>query len=380
VSRLRQFLRHTGLVMWKEALQLSRDRGLLPLILVVPVVQLIMFGYVVGSDVRNLPTAVVDQDNTTMSRKVIDAFTGSTYFTVVAHPGNESGIKPLMDGNQVTVAIIIPRGFENGVRAGRSMPVEVVVDSSDSKTSQVAAGYSQSILASLSSVLYPARPGVDLSAVPGVDARVRVLFNPSLSSVNVMVPGLMAIVLLLSGTTVMAQAVVRERERGTLEQLFVTPISRTEYLLGKVLPYAVVATVQITVVFIVGTLWFRVPFSGSLAVVGAASLLFMFTTLGIGLLISTVSKTRQQAQQATMFILIPSFVLSGFIFPIESMPLIVQPLTLFVPLRYILVALRSNFLKGSGFVDLWPQFFAMTIFAVGVFALAVWRFRKRLAD
>ena len=380
MSRLRQFLRHTGLVMWKEALQLSRDRGLLPLILVVPVVQLIMFGYVVGSDVRNLPTAVVDQDNTTMSRKVVDAFTGSTYFTVVARPGNESGIKPLMDGNQVTVAIMIPRGFENGVRAGRSMPVEVVVDGSDSKTSQVAAGYSASILASLSSMLYPAKPGVSLSKVPGVDARVRVLFNPSVSSVNVMVPGLMAVVLLISGTTVMAQAVVRERERGTLEQLFVTPISRTEYLFGKILPYAVVATVQISVVFVVGTLWFRVPFNGNLLVVGTASLLFMLTTLGIGLLISTISRTRQQAQQATMFILLPSFVLSGFIFPIESMPAIIQPLTLLIPLRYVLVALRGNFLKGSGFADLWPQFLAMTVFAVLVFFTAVWRFRKRLAD
>jgi ABC-2 type transport system permease protein len=366
--------------MWKEALQLSRDRGLLPLILIVPVVQLIMFGYVVGSDVRNLPTAVVDQDNTTMSRKVVDAFTGSGYFTVVARPSSESGIKPLMDGNQVTVAISIPRGFEDGVRAGRSMPVGVVVDGSDSKTSQVAAGYSQSILASLSSVLYPARPGVSLANVPGVDARVRVLFNPSVSSVNVMVPGLMAIVLLISGTTVMSQAVVRERERGTLEQLFVTPISRTEYLTGKILPYALVAIVQISVVFIVGTLWFRVPFNGSLLVVGAASLLFMLTTLGIGLLISTISRTRQQAQQATMFILIPSFVLSGFIFPIESMPVLIQPLTLLVPLRYVLVALRGNFLKGSGFIDLWPQFLAMTIFAVTVFVIAIWRFQKRLAD
>jgi ABC-2 type transport system permease protein len=156
VSRARQFFRHTGLVMWKETLQMLRDRALLPLIFLVPVVQLVMFGYVVGSDVRNLPTAVVDQDNTTMSRKVVDAFTGSSYFTVVARPGNESGIKPLMDGNAVTVAIIIPRGFEDGVRAGRSMPVEVVVDGSDSKTSQVAAGYSASILSSLSSVLYPA--------------------------------------------------------------------------------------------------------------------------------------------------------------------------------------------------------------------------------
>ena len=380
MSRLRQFFRHTQLVMWKETLQMLRDRALLPLIFIAPILQLIMFGYVVGSDVRNLPTAVVDQDNTTMSRRVTDAFSGSTYFTVTARPGSESDVKPLMDGNQVTVAIIIPKGFEDGVRAGRSMPVEVIVDGSDSKTSQVAAGYSASILASLSNALYPARPGVSQASLPGVDARVRVLFNPSVSSVNVMVPGLMAFILMLSGTSVMSQAVVRERERGTLEQIFVTPISRSEYLTGKIMPYVAVSIIQITAVFVVGTLWFRVPFSGSLLVVGAATLLFMLTTLGMGLLVSTVSRTRQQAQQGVMFILLPSMVLSGFIFPIESMPAVIQPITYLIPLRYVLIALRSNFLKGSSFIDLWPQFLGMAIFAVVVFATAIWRFQKRLAD
>ncbi len=379
MSTFREFWHRTGLIMWKESLQLSRDRALLPLIFVLPVLQLIMFGYVVGADVKNLPTAVVDQDRTPYSRAVTDAFTGSQYFQVVAHPATEAGIKPLMDGNVIGVAIIVPQGFENGVRAGQRMPIEVVVDGSDSKTSQVAGGYSSQILATVGTKLVPATSTSALR-VPGVDAQVRVLFNPSVSSVNVMVPGLIAFVLLISAMSVMSQAVVRERERGTLEQLFVTPIGRWEYLLGKLAPYVVVATVQVSVIFLIGVLWFRVPFYGSLAVVGAATFLFMLTSLGLGLFISTVSRTRQQAQQATLFVLLPSMVLSGFIFPIESMPPVIQPLTYLIPMRYILVILRANFLKGAGFDALWPQFLALAAFAVLVFVFSVLRFHERLAD
>jgi ABC-2 type transport system permease protein len=373
------FLHRTRLVMWKESLQLFRDRALIPLLFIAPILQLIMFGYVVGADVRNLPTAVVDQDGTPYSRMVSEAFTASNYFTVVARPSTEADIRPLMDSNQVGVAIIIPRGFENGVKQGRRMPVEVVVDASDSRTSQVAQGYSAAILGQLGSKLVPVSQAAAVKT-GGIDAQVRVLFNPSASSVNVMVPGLIAFVLLISATSIMSQSVVRERERGTLEQLFVTPINRWEYLLGKMLPYVVVGVVQITVVFLVGTLWFRVPFNGSLLVVGSAAFLFMLTSLGLGLLISTISRTRQQAQQAVMFILLPSMVLSGFVFPIESMPPLVQPITYLIPLRYVLIALRSNFLKGSGFVDLWSQFAAMAVFATVVFVFAVLRFHKRLAD
>jgi ABC-2 type transport system permease protein len=376
---MRGFLNRVRLVMWKESLQLLRDRALIPLLFIAPILQLIMFGYVVGADVRNLPTAVLDQDGTPYSRMVSQAFTASNYFTVVAQPATEAAIRPLMDSNQVGVAIIIPRGFENGVKQGRRMPVEVVVDASDSRTSQVAQGYSAAILGQLGSKLVPVSQAAAVKT-GGIDAQVRVLFNPSVRSVNVMVPGLIAFVLLISATSIMSQSVVRERERGTLEQLFVTPINRWEYLLGKMLPYVVVSIVQITVVFLVGTLWFRVPFNGSLLVVGSAAFLFMLTSLGLGLLISTISRTRQQAQQAVMFILLPSMVLSGFVFPIESMPPLVQPITYLIPLRYVLIALRSNFLKGSGFLDLWQQFFAMALFATVIFVFAVLRFHKRLAD
>jgi ABC-2 type transport system permease protein len=185
---------------------------------------------------------------------------------------------------------------------------------------------------------------------------------------------------MLSMSAVMSQAVVKEREKGTLEQMFVTPITRGEYLIGKVTPYILISFLQAGLVMFVGSWWFNVPFNGSVLVIGLGLLLFMFTALGQGLFISTISRTRQQAQQGTMFILIPTMVLSGFIFPIESMPAAVVPLTYLVPLRYVIVVLRSNWMKGAGLDALWPQLVAMAVFSAVVFFAALARFRKRLAD
>ena len=375
---MRTFLRRVGLLMQKEFLQLSRDRALLPILFIMPILQLVFFGYVVGLDVRNLQTAMVDEDGTAISHQLADAFSGSAYFTIVARPSAEASVQPLMDGSTAQVAIVIPKGFATLVRAGRAAPLEIVVDGSDSKVSQVAAAYSQQIVADVSRTLYASNQPA--AAVASIDTRVRVLYNPSLASVNVMVPALMAFILQLSTMLVMSQAVVRERERGNLEQLFTTPIRRSEYLVGKIAPYMAVAVVQVTAVFTVGTLLFGVPFNGSLAVIALGLGLFMFTTVGLGLFISTISHTRQQAQQATIFVLLPSIVLSGFIFPIESMPPAIQLLTYVIPLRYIVVIMRSNFLKGASIAQLWPQFLGLTIFAVAVFGASLSRFRKRLAD
>ncbi len=377
------FLRRVGLLAGKEFRQFLRDRAMLPIALVMPILQLIMFGYVVGADVRDLPTAVLDQDLTGTSRQVVRAFEGSGYFRTIAKATSEREVREMMDRNRIGVALVIPHGFARRVRQGRSAPVQVIVDGSDSKVSQIAASYSQQILAELSPHLYagPDGPMGGAGRAAGmVDAQVRVMFNPALTAVNAMIPGLMALILLLSSGILMSQAVVKERERGNLEQLFVTPIRRSEYLLGKTLPYVAIATVQIAVVFVVGTLWYRVPFEGSFLVLFSGLFLFLLTGLGIGLFVSTISQTRHQAQQAMMFMLIPSMVLSGFIFPIESMPEAVRPVTYLVPLRYILVIVRAVFLKGSGFADLWQQFAALTVYALVVFGAALARFRKRLAE
>ncbi len=367
------------LLIWKEFTQLKRDKSMLPILFIMPILQLILFGYVVGSDVRNLRMAVLDQDGTAISRRITDAFTGSGYFRVVSRPSNEAAMQDDIDGGKVVLAVIIPRGTGNAVKAKRASQVQIVVDGSDSRASQVAASYSQGVISSLSSELYPSAV-VKRGSPMGVDARVRVLYNPTMRAVNTMVPALLVFILMMSTQNLMAMAIVKERERGTLEQIFVTPIARSEYLLGKLLPYVGVAFIQVLVTFIVGTLWFHVPFRGSLFVLGVGLMLFMLSALGLGMIISLTSRTRQQAQQMSMFLQLPSMMLSGFMFPIDAFPRWLYMLTYAIPLRYALVIVRSNFLKGSSISVLWTQFLAMAIFSVLIFLFGLTRFHKRLAD
>ncbi|MDR3686508.1 MAG: ABC transporter permease [Coriobacteriia bacterium] len=369
--------RRIRLLIWKEFTQLSRDRSMLPILFIMPIVMLLMFGYVVGSDIKDLKLAVLDNDHTVQSQQVVDAYVNSSYFTVAARPQTEAQLKQVMDGSQAIIAIDIPKGLGDAVRQHRSAQIGVIVDGSDSRTSQVAMQYSSGIISSLSGKFFP-QPG-GLSA-GGVNVQTRIFYNPTLRAVNTMVPALLAFILMMSTTNIMAQAIVKERERGTLEQLFVTPIGRTDYLVGKVLPYVCVAAVQVVITFVVGVLWFQVPFDGSLILIGCGLLLFMLSALGIGMLISLVSRTRQQAQQTSQLMQMPQMMLSGFMFPIAAFPTWLYYLTFLIPLRYILVIVRSNFLKGSTFMELWPQFLAMALFSIGIFILGLSRFQKRLAD
>jgi len=366
------------LLIWKEFVQLSRDPLLLRLLLIMPVLQLILFGYVVGADVKNLPTAIVDLDRSAVSRRLGQSFSSSGYFRVDARPGDERELQAMLDRGDVAVAIVIPEGTAARLDRGETASLGIVVDGADSKTASVASGYAAQIVSDYNQKRI-AEQGIDLAG-PGLDARVRVMFNPTLEAVNTMIPGLMATILMISMMSIMAQSVVRERERGTLEQMFVTPIGRGEYLIGKVTPYVMVAIAQMLLVALVGRYWFHVPFYGQISVVFVGLLLFMFTAIGLGLLVSLVSRTRQQAQQTVMFILIPTMVLSGFIFPIESMPAPVVPLTYIIPLRYALIVLRGAFIKGSGFSALAAPLLAMAAFSAVVFGIAVSRFSKRLAD
>jgi ABC-2 type transport system permease protein len=368
-----------GLILWKEFRQFRRDRLLLPLVFVMPVLQLIMFGYVVSADITNVTTAIVDHDRTPLSRELAQAIEGSGYFDIVARPDDERALRPLMDRGVVQVAVVIPEGTSRRFDEGQHAEVGVVVDGSDSRISNVAGGYAAQVLAGFNErQLADARPL--LERAPGIEASTRVLYNPALRSVNSMIPGLMATILMISMASVMSQSVVRERESGTLEQMFTTPITRGEYIVGKMTPYVLISVAQIVLVALVGRFWFRVPFNGSATVVFLGLALFSLTSIGIGLLVSLVSRTRQQAQQTVMFILIPFFVLSGFIFPIEAMPAALQPLTYLIPLRYALVVLRAGWLKGSSVADLWLPLTALVAFAVAIFTVAILSFHKRLSD
>ena len=369
--------RRIRLLMWKEFLQLRRDPLLLRLLFLMPILQLMLFGYVVAADVTNLSTAVVDLDRTATSRALDASITASDYFEVTQRPA-EADLQRLMDTGRIAIAIVIPEGTQAALDRGQTAPIGVVVDGSDSQVASVGSGYASQIIARFNAERV-AGQGVDLAA-PGIDARVRVMFNPTLATVNTMIPGLVAAIVMISIMAVMGQAVVKERERGTLEQMFVTPIKPVEYLIGKVTPYALLATVQLTVVAMVGVFWFGVPFVGQISVVAAGLGLFMLTSIGLGLLISLVSHTRQQAQQLMMLLLLPSFVLSGFIFPIDSMPPAIVPLTWFVPLTWAISILRGAFIKGSGFEALATQFWVLGIFAVVIFGAAIAATRRRLTE
>jgi ABC-2 type transport system permease protein len=366
------------LLIWKEFTQLKRDPLLVRLLLLMPVIQLVMFGYVVAADIRHLTTAVVDLDQSVASRTLTDQFASSGYFTITEHPASEDDLRPLLDRGSIQVAIVIPAGTQQHLDRGETAPIGVIVDGSDSQVSAVGSGYASQIISRYNGQLMT-DAGVSVAA-PGVDAQIRVMFKPTLDPINTMIPGLIAAIMMISLMAIMSQAVVKERESGTLEQMFVTPIKASEYLIGKLTPYAGLATVQMLIVAAVGILWFRVPFNGQLGVVLVGLALFMLTCIGLGLLVSLVSHTRQQAQQAMMFIMLPTMVLSGFIFPIASMPPLIQPLTNLIPLTFALEVLRGAFVKGSGFAALAPQLLILAGFAAVIFTASIIATRRRIAE
>lgn len=370
--------RRIRLLIWKEFLQLRRDPLLLRMLFIMPIMQLIFFGYVVAADVKNLRTAVVDLDRSVASRALEASFASSDYFVIVAHPNSESELQPMLDRGEAQIAIVIEEGTAARLTRGETAPLGIVVDGSDSQIASVGSGYASQIVSEYNQRRIEAS-GMSVAA-PGIDARVRVMFNPSLKMVNTMIPGLIAAILMLSLMAIMSQAVVRERESGTMEQMFVTPISRSEYLIGKLTPYALLAIAQMTIVALTGLFVFQVPFNGQVLVIGVGLGLFLLTAIGLGLLVSLVSRTRQQAQQTVMFIMLPTFILSGFIFPIDSMPTWIVPVTYFIPLRYALTVLRGAFVKGSGFDALAEPLLMTGLCAVIILGIALLFTRKRMAD
>ncbi len=371
-------LRRVRTLIWKEFTQLRRDPLLLRLLMFMPIMQLVLFGYVVAADLKHLATAVVDLDRSATSRQLADAFAGSGYFTIVQRPASEADLQPLLDAGTAKVGIVIPEGTQADLLAGRTAGIGIVVDGSDSQVSSVASGYASQIVARANLERLQAM-GLGEGA-PGIDARIRVVFNPTLDPINSMIPGLIAAILAISLSAIMSQAVVRERESGTLEQLFVTPIRPSEYIVGKLTPYAVVALAQAGIVAGVGMAWFGVPFYGNLGVVSVGLALFLLVCIGQGLLVSLMSRTRAQSIQTTLFIMLPTIVLSGFIFPISSMPEVIQPISYLIPLRYALDVLRGSFMKGSGFAELAVPLAALAGFAVLLFGSAVLATHRRITE
>jgi ABC-2 type transport system permease protein len=359
----------------KEFIQTFRDKRMLFFLIVPPIVQLMMFGYVVTMDVERIPTAVYDLDRSADSRELVRRLSSSGYFVMDEQPGSTKEIMDLLDRGKILCAIQINQDFQEHIRNRRTTSVQVLVDGTDSNTALIAMGYIERVIAKFGAERSGSGSMIRTSRI---DLRTRAWYNPELKSRNYNVPGVIASILMLICLILTAMAIVREREVGTMEQLMVTPITPLELMLGKTIPFALIGFFDMILITVVGITWFKVPIHGSFLVLFLSGGVYILSALGIGLFISTVSKTQQQALMATMLFYMPSILLSGFAFPVENMPLFFQYVTYLNPLRYFLVIIRGIFLKGNGFDILWPQIAALFLLGFSVITLSSLRFRKRL--
>ena len=371
---MRKSLERIKQMVIKEFIQILRDKRMKAIIFVVPVLQTLVFGFAVTTDVNNIPTAVMDLDNSFESRELVGRFASSGYFTIIATPSTPGAVQELLDRATVSVALQINRGFSADLKKGIPASIQVLADGTDSNTATVAVGYANSIIKKYSQDLAE----TDASASARVDVRQRAWYNPELKSKNYNVPGVIAMVIMLTSLLLTSMAVVREREMGTMEQLMVTPLKPVELILGKTIPFAVIAFFDMVLITVLGVLMFNIPINGPLWLLPLSTAIYLLSVLGIGLFISTVAKTQQQALMASFLFYMPAILLSGFMFPIENMPVIFQYLTYANPLRYFLVIIRGIFLKGNGFSILWPQMLSLFILGAVVLILSSLRFKKRL--
>jgi ABC-2 type transport system permease protein len=361
----------------KEFIQLFRDPKNRVVLVMAPLIQLLVFGYVVNYDIRDIRVALIDQAQTRESRMLTDAFTAGRIFRITHRPADPRGMEELFLAGKADIGIRIPPDFSSLIRSGQTASVQILADGSMSNMASVRISYAVTVMDRLNQELLREIHGRDLK-YGKIDARIRTWYNPNLDSQHFFIPGIVAFVIMLISLLLTSIAIIKEREAGTMEQLIVTPLKPFEFIIGKTIPYTVIAIGQMVLVMLFALYWFQIPLAGSVLALFFATCLFLLSTLGIGLFISTVSRTQQQAMMTTFFFILPFFMLSGFVFPIANMPEVVQWLTYLNPLRYFLVIIRGIFLKGVGLHVLWPQYAALTVLGILVFAGAVGRFRKRL--
>ena len=378
-----KIMRRIWFVMWKEVIELRQDPRIFGIIFIAPVLQLAILGYAATTDVRNVPIVVVDSDRSPGSQDLISRFTGSGIFDIVDVVSDARDVDRYLESGDAWMALSIPASYGQNVAAGRPTTLQVVADGSDANSTNIALGYASNLIAGYTREMVERRRAAGAPAGGGggsIEPRVRVWFNPTLESRYFMLPGIFALLLLVVTSNLSSMAIVREREVGTLEQLNVTPLGRLELIIGKLLPYGIIGLIDVLIVLVVIVFWFEVPLRGSFWLLFGMSLIYLLTTLGLGLFTSTISHTQQQAMMtSTFFFLIPMMYLSGFIFPIENMPAVIQPITYLIPLRYFVVILRGIFLKGVGLETLWPQALALLGWGVVILTLAYMRSSKRLA-
>ena len=357
----------------KELRQIFRDPKTKRIVFAAPVIQLLLFGYAVTTDVRNVALFIVDHDHTADSRALQQALTASGYFRITDRSARSGDIARALDAGAAAVAMEIPVGFARDLAAGRGARVQVLVDGTHTNRATVAQGYASRIVQEFGSDHARAR-GVQLDG--GIDLRSRAWFNPDLTSRSYNVPAVIGVLLMMMSLLLTALAVVRERELGTLEQLMVSPITARELILGKTIPVALIALVDLILICAVTILWFRVGITGSVLTLVLSAFVYILASLGVGLFISTISKTQQEAFMGMFLLLLPAVILSGFMYPVHTMPELFQALSLLNPVRHFLEIVRGVFLKGDNLLDVWQQFAVLTLMAVGVLAVAIARFQR----
>ena len=366
-------------VMRKELRQIGRDRRTLLILLFVPVFFLLIYGYALNFDIRHVALAVDDNDRSTQSRELISAFINSGYFDLAASITDAHDIGRLLDRNQARAVLVIPARFGADAAAGQHTSVQVIVNGDNSNTATTVVGYTLGIVATVST-MYEVQARIASPSGPLVILEPRVWYNPELRSTLFLVPGLIAYIAMLTGVVSTSLSVVREKEVGTMEQVRMAPISPSEYVVGKTIPYFVISLIGATMIVLAAMVLFDLPMRGSWLLLLLSVSLFLFGALGLGLFVSTLAQTQQVAFQiALLMSYLPTLMLSGFIFPIATMPVALQAITYLVPARYFLVALRAIVLKGVGASVFWPQLVALAIFAVGILALASLRLRREWA-
>ena len=366
----------------KEFLQLRRDKKMLPIIFVAPIFQLIILGYAVNMDIKNIQLAVYDLDKSSKSRELIRGFTNSGYFTLIDYINHYQELDHYLDYGKASLVVVIPNDFAKKINGRETAQVQIIIDGSDSSFAMASLQYatlilnrySQNIVLELIRVMR--YQGL---RIPQIIPQVRVWYNPELLSKNFMIPGVLALLLMVITALLTSLALVREREIGTMEQLIVTPIKPYVLLTGKLAPFVLIGMIDVILVITVANLWFKVQIKGSVILLLLLCIIFLLTTLGLGLFVSTISKTQQQAMMVTMFfIMLPMIYLSGFVFPIENMPKIMQAISYLLPLRYFVVIVRGIFLKGVGIKELWDETLLLFLLGIFIFSLSVMRFRKKL--
>lgn len=370
-------------IMTKEFIEVWRDPRSLGFILVMPVMMLFLYGYGISSDVKRVPLVVYDQDGTPPARELIRRFTSTDYFVVVAEAASLRELRHSIDTGQAKVGLLIPEDFNRNLGAGRPAPIQFVVDGSDSNTAGIAIGNIAAISKGLERSPRDLRPDVliplqsELS--PPIELRTWVWYNPELRSSNFLIPGLTAVILMMLAALLTSLTVAREWERGTMEALIASPLHPHELMVGKILPYVAIGLVNVLFILLLAVFWFRVPLRGSLTLLMASSTIFLVGALGIGLFFSAATKNQQVAFQLSILAtMLPALLLSGFFYPIENMPPVLQAITTIVPARYFLVVIRGIFLKGVGVEVLWKELLFLSAFAVLMVFVSSAKFKKRL--